>query len=362
MSEEPVVITSRLGRVGHLRLNRPKAINALTAEMVELLHDALTDWEHDPDVQAVLITGAGERGLCAGGDIVAIYHDTQTGGSASAEFWRAEYHLNHLIATYPKPVVAVMEGIVLGGGIGISAHASVRVVTERSSLGMPETGIGFFPDVGGTRLLSHAPGELGTHLALTAGSVGPGDAIAIGLADAYIPSSDLDALIEEIGAIRSAADVDGAVALYAQPPPEAPLLAERDWIDDAYTGDDVSAILARVRDAAESGTAESAAAKAAKRIGRNSPTALAVTLHALRAAAHLPDLAATLEQEYRLAVRFLHSHDLGEGIRAQVMDKDRQPRWDPPDVAAVTTAVVSPFFAPLDDELGLVPERNEAES
>lgn len=370
MNHEPAVIAVRRGHLGHLILNRPEAINALTREMIGLLREALEGWAHDPDVAAVLLTGAGERGLCAGGDIVSIYRDASTGGEGSAQFWREEYHLNHLIATYPKPYVAVMDGLVLGGGVGLSAHGSVRVVTQRSSIGMPETGIGFFPDVGGTRLLARAPGELGTHLALTAGSVSAGDAIAIGLADVYLPSGDIDGFIAELAGLKpgagAAGDLASIVSLYAQQPPEAPLLAERHWIDEAYRGDDVSSVLARVRaaGAGESGAAggHGAAKDAARRIARNSPTALAVTLHALRSVAHLPDLAAALEQEYRIAVRFLRCPDLAEGIRAQVIDKDRQPRWQPQDVAAVTSAVVSPFFAPLDHELGLVPEGNETMS
>lgn len=356
----PEVIAARRGGLGHLTLNRPRAINALNHAMVRDLWVTLTDWASDPEVSAVLLTGAGERGLCAGGDIVAIYEDARAGGSTSADFWRDEYHLNYLIATYPKPFVVVQHGIVLGGGIGLSAHAAFRIVTESSSLGMPETGIGFFPDVGGTWLLSRAPGELGTHLALTGGSVGAGDAIALGLADHYVPTGRVadaiealeDVLVEPVGDRREA--VAQVLARFAEPPPPAPLLEQKGWIDVAYAGDDVSSILARLREA----DGDEAAA-AAHRIARNSPTSLAVTLQALRSAAHLPDLAAALEQEYRLSVRFTQSRDLVEGIRAQVIDKDRQPRWNPPDVAAVTAAVVSPFFAPLDDELGLVPERNE---
>lgn len=357
-TDDPPVIVARRGRVGHLVLNRPKALNALTGEMVQILQQSLVQWAGDPQVEAVLLTGAGERGLCAGGDIVSIYRDATSGGTGSITFWREEYHLNHLIATYPKPVVAVMDGIVLGGGIGVSAHASVRIVTERSSLGMPETGIGFFPDVGGTRLLSHAPGELGTHLALTAGSVQAADAIAIGLADHYLPTEALEELIADLTATDSSAQVDEVVRRHAREPEPGRLSADQEWIDRVYQGDDVSSILVRLREV--SGQAAESAQAAVRRIERNSPTALAVTLHALRSAAHLPDLAATLEQEFRLAVRFLHSHDLAEGVRAQVIDKDRQPRWDPPDVAAVTAEVISPFFAPLDDELGLLPERNEA--
>src|SRR5690349_12017644 len=178
MSIAPPVLVRQTGHLGHLTLNRPKAINALTPEMVAIVREALAAWAESDEVRTVLITGAGERGLCAGGDIRAIHADAVSGGSGSLAFWADEYRLNATIAAYPKPIVAWMDGLVMGGGIGISAHASVRLVTERSRLAMPEVGIGMHPDVGGSWLLSHAPGELGTHLALTGSPVGAADAIA----------------------------------------------------------------------------------------------------------------------------------------------------------------------------------------
>ena len=201
MVESPIgesgdVLVYRRGHLGHLVLNRPKSINALTHSMVITIAAALEKWESDDSVATVLISGAGDRGLCAGGDIIAIYTDAigtdeKVGGAASASFWADEYALNAHIARYSKPYVAFMDGVVLGGGVGVSAHGSFRVVTERTRLGMPETGIGFVPDVGGTFLLSRAPGELGTHLALTAGSVTGADAIALGLADHFVTSDRL---------------------------------------------------------------------------------------------------------------------------------------------------------------------------
>ena len=174
-ADAPSVLVRTEGRTGRIVLNRPQALNALNHDMVRLIDRALTAWEHDPAVETVVVTGAGDRGLCAGGDIRVVHDDARDGdGTASAAFWRDEYHLNARIARYPKPYVAVMDGIVMGGGVGVSAHGSVRVVTERSRIAMPETGIGFVPDVGGTRLLAHAPGELGTHLALTGAPVGAG--------------------------------------------------------------------------------------------------------------------------------------------------------------------------------------------
>jgi len=335
---ESPVLAERRGRLGVLTLNRPRAINALTHEMVSLIRSALDAWAEDPEVETVLLTGAGERGLCAGGDIVSIHRDALTGSTGSEDFWRDEYQLNATIASYPKPYVALMDGIVLGGGVGVSAHASHRVVTERTRIGMPETGIGFVPDVGGTWLLAHAPGELGTYVALTAGHVDAGDAIELGLADHHVLSEDLPRLIE----LLESRPVSEALAHVLQPAPPSPLGKQRDWIDTAFAGDDPATILAAVQR-----RSEPEARKAAEALGRNSPTALVVTLRALRAAGQMNGLTQALDQEYRIAVRMLRGHDFPEGIRAQVIDKDRNPRWKPATIAGVTTAMVDHYFAPL---------------
>ncbi|MFK4084700.1 enoyl-CoA hydratase/isomerase family protein [Kribbella sp. NPDC020789] len=339
MTEEPV-LTHRDGHVGHVVLNRPKAINALTHEMVTIIRRALGEWAADPAVRTVVLTGSGERGLCAGGDIVSMYHDGIAGGTASAAFWADEYRLDAEIAEYPKPFVAVMDGIVLGGGIGLSAHAGIRVVTERSKIGMPETGIGFFPDVGGTYLLSRAPGELGTHLALTAAIVPGADAIAAGLADWYVPSDRLPELLAAL-AVQDAAET---VAEFADPAPESALAAAREWIDAAYEGDDLVKIHSRLEASDVPAAREAAAVLLTK-----SPTSLKVTLRALRAAADLPSLPDALEQEYRLSVRFHGSHDFLEGVRAQVIDKDRNPRWSPATFDGVSDESVATYFAGLGD-------------
>lgn len=336
------VLVERRGRLGVITLNRPAVINALNLEMVGLIRSALEDWRDDAAVQTVLLTGTGERGFCAGGDIVAIYRDAREGGTATVTFWREEYLLDAMIARYPKPVVAVIHGIVLGGGIGLAAHASHRVVTEHSSIGMPETTIGFVPDVGGTYLLSRAPGELGTHLALTAGSVGPADAIAIGMADACV--TDVPALV----AALESSPPDDAIAVHSVDPGAATLLEARSWVDAAYSGDDVGRILERLDAAATEGARAAAAG-----IRRKSPTALAVTLASLRRARELPSLEAVLDQEFRVSVHSLDWPDLEEGIRAQVIDKDRQPAWRPPTIGAVHPATIEEAFAPLPDELGL---------
>jgi enoyl-CoA hydratase len=346
-STQPPVLAERRGVLGRILLNRPKAINALTHEMVHLVRAALDEWAADPAIEVVAITGAGDRGLCAGGDIVSIHRDATTGGTGSEDFWRDEYRLNSRLATYPKPVVALMDGIVLGGGVGVSAHCSHRLVTERTSVGMPETGIGFLPDVGGTWLLSHAPGELGTYLALTAGHASAGDAIHLGLADLYLESSQMGDLLHAL----EQGQVDTVLGDLAEPAPASELETHREWIDAAFAHDDVEEILAALR-----ARPEDVAAKAHARIVRNSPTALVVTLRALRVARAMPGLDKALAQEYRIALRMLRGHDFPEGIRAQVIDKDRTPRWEPAQLANVDPAVVDLHFSDLGPhELDLSP-------
>lgn len=329
------VLTHRQGALGRIVLNRPKALNALTHDMVRRIDAALTAWEHDDGVRLVVISGAGERGLCAGGDIRAIHADAVSGGTASLDFWRDEYRLNARIARYPKTYVAIMDGIVMGGGVGISAHGAVRIVTERSTIAMPETGIGFVPDVGGTRLLARAPGESGTHLALTGSAIGAGDAIACGLADHFVPSHRLDAVIEAL-ATGTPADVLGR---FADPAPSGELAERRAWIDTCYASDNVEDILERLEN-----SGEPAAKQAAEQIRSKSPTALKVTLESLRRARELGSLEAVLEQEYRVSSAALTAPDLSEGIRAQVIDKDRTPRWSPPTLDAVRPEDVGRFF------------------
>ncbi|OHV33961.1 MULTISPECIES: enoyl-CoA hydratase/isomerase family protein [Pseudofrankia] len=341
------------GRVGRLTLDRPKAINALTHAMVLAMIEALDDWAADDSITCVVVDGAGERGLCAGGDVRAFYRDARSGGTGSVDFWADEYRLNSFIAHYPKPYVALMDGLVMGGGVGISAHGSVRVVTERSRIAMPETGIGFVPDVGGTWLLSRMPGETGTHAALTAGGLSGADAITAGLADHLVPAERLPALV---GALSAGTAPSDAVAALAVPAGSGNLAAERGWIDTCYAADSVEEILARLR-----ASGDPAAATAADEIAAKSPTALAVTLAALRRVAGLADLDAALVQEFRVSTACLRHPDLAEGIRAQIIDKDRSPRWSPPALADVDAALVAGFFAvPPGGDLDLDLDRSPA--
>lgn len=343
--EHNEVRLERTGHLGHLVLNRPAAMNALNHGMVLAVAAALDAWEHDDAVATVLISGAGERGLCAGGDIVSIYHDARNGGNTSEQFWRDEYHLNARIRRYPKPIVTFMDGVVLGGGVGISAHASHRIVTERSRIGMPETGIGFVPDVGGTYLLSHAPGELGTHAGLTGTMVSGADAILMGLADHFVDSATLPTLAAEL----AERNVGAAVARYGQEPPESALAAQRWWIDRCYSADDAGTILERM-----TRVGDPAADAAAQTIAAKSPTAVAVTLAALCRARVQPSLEETLNQELRVSLRALRWPDFAEGIRAQLVDKDRNPQWNPASLAEVSPELVDGAFAGLGErELGL---------
>ncbi|MEV6728307.1 enoyl-CoA hydratase/isomerase family protein [Streptomyces sp. NPDC051364] len=335
---DDTVLLATDGRTGLITLNRPRALNALTHPMVLRIDEALRAWEQDPAVEQVLIRGAGERGLCAGGDIRAIHDDAKAGTASSAGFWRDEYRLNARIARYPKPYVALMDGIVMGGGVGVSAHGSVRVVTERSRVAMPETGIGFVPDVGGTYLLGRAPGLLGTHLALTGSAVGAADALLCGLADHFVPADRLP----ELTAALAGSPAGEVLAHFAGTPTPGELAEQRAWIDRCYAADTVEEIVERLLaegDPAAKETAETLLAK--------SPTSLKVTLAAVRRARALGPLEQVLVQEYRVSCHALRAPDLVEGIRAQVVDKDRNPRWSPPALADVSDADVERFFAPL---------------
>lgn len=342
MPADDEILTRVEGSVGVITLNRPKAINSLTHGMVTAMADALRSWADDDAVTAVVVTGAGERGLCAGGDVVALYHSAKAGGAEARRFFSDEYRLNALTGRYPKPYVAYMDGIVMGGGVGISGHGSVRVVTETCKIAMPEVGIGFIPDVGGTYLLSRAPGGMGLHAALTGAPFSGADAIAMGFADHYVPHADLEAFT----AMVAAAGPEAAVSAFAQEPPPGPLAAQRGWIDYCYARDTVPDIIAALR-----GRTEGPANDAATLIGTRSPIALAVTLAAVRRAAALPTLEDVLVQEYRVSCASLRSHDFVEGIRAQLVDKDRNPTWSPASPAGVTDADVDAYFTPADPDL-----------
>ncbi len=342
MSDKAEVLFARVGSVGEILLNRPEAINALTLGMVREMAANLAAWSADDEVKSILIHGAGDRGLCAGGDIRSIYDAARAKNPAPIQFWREEYALNLLIARYPKPIVAIMNGIVMGGGIGVSAHASHRVVTETTSIAMPETSIGFIPDVGASFFLPRAPGELGTHLALTAGRIGAADSILLGLADTHVAGENLAALFKALAESRSAEEVSAALAAQKSEPASGKLAQARAWVDAAYGADSVEEICARLRARPEP---EAQAALVA--ILRNSPTSLKLALRALRRGRALPKLDACLDMELNVASHCLFGHDFPEGIRAAVIDKDRKPRWSPDRLDDVSEAIVESCFEAL---------------
>ena len=338
MAENEDILVSVRNGVGIVTLNRPKAINSLNDAMIAGLQQALTDWENDNTIKAVLLTGAGERGLCAGGDVVALYHSARADGSYGRQFFWQEYRLNAHVGRFPKPYVALMDGIVMGGGVGVGAHGNVRVVTEKTKMGMPEVGIGFIPDVGGTYLLSRAPGALGLHAALTGAPFSGADAIAMGFADHFVPHARLADFAEAVV-------TDGhedALNSYAEEPPASTLAAQRDWIDSCYAGDTVAQILDDLRAHDE---------PAAELIATRSPIAVSVTLNAVRRAAHLDTLEEVLHQEFRVSAASLKSHDFVEGIRAQLVDKDRNPQWSPAGLDDVDDAAIDAYFASADPDL-----------
>lgn len=327
---EPPILARTSGGLGRLTLNRPRAINALDLGMVRLLHHTLDAWEHDTEVDVVLLDGAGERGLCAGGDVRGLAEQITSGRAEDAAlFFREEYALNARIAEYPKPFVAFADGITMGGGIGVAGHAAIRIVTERSQLAMPETRIGFTPDVGGTWLLAHAPGRLGEYLGLTGAVMDASDAIYAGFADHYVPHENLDAVRDALETRADPSTPTELVLLFDETPAPSKLIAAREWIDDAFAADTVAGIVERLR-----ARPEPEASVTADLLGELSPTGLAVTLAAVRRARELRGLRGALEQEYGLVMWFATTQpDLAEGIRAQVIDKDRTPRWQPSTIA-----------------------------
>jgi enoyl-CoA hydratase len=343
--ESDEVLTRVDDGVGVITLNRPKAINSLNQHMVDALSAVLARWENDDAVRAVVLRGAGERGLCAGGDVVAVYHSARKDGVEVRRFWRAEYLLDGQVGRFGKPYVSLMDGIVMGGGVGVSAHANTRVVTDTSKIAMPEVGIGFIPDVGGAFLLSRAPGALGLHAALTGAPFSGSDAIAMGFADHYVPHSELDAFTAAI----VADGVESALASHAIEPPPSPLAEQRDWIDECFAGDTVQDIVAALRRRdARPGTGPR---EAADLVETRSPIAVSVALEAVRRAAKMETLEDVLVQDYRVSSASARSHDLVEGIRAQIIDKDRNPKWSPATLAEITAADVEAYFAPVDDDL-----------
>lgn len=326
------------GPLGRARLNRPRAINAIDRAAVDSLHQQLSEWAHDDDVAAVVLDGAGERGLCAGGDVRALRSAIVDGRPEEAvAYWAAEYAVNALVESYPKPYVAWMDGIVMGGGVGLSSHGSLGLVTERTRLAMPETVIGFFPDVGGLHFLARSPGQIGTHVALTGTPVGGADALALDMADALVPSSSKDRVLAALrqDPTRGGNELAQAVGQQAG---RSWLEDNRSWIDECYAGDDAEAVLDRLRS-----HPAPAAREAGEVLASRSPHSVAVTLEALRRAGSMT-VPQVLAQDLVLGAAFARHPDFAEGVRAQLVDKDQQPRWTHASVAEVTREEVLAAF------------------
>lgn len=341
MTDESTVLTEQRGRVGMITLNRPRAINALDLEMIRLLQAAFDRFEAADDVDVIVLGGAGDRGFCSGGDMVSARAAVLAGDPEAHRFFIEEYRLNATIARCATPVVAFMDGLVLGGGIGLAGHARYRLVTETAKVGMPEVNIGFVIDVGGSWLLAHAPGELGTYLALTGEHVGPLDALLVGAADRLVDRTSLDGLVDGLAAgtpVQAAIDAVTVAAL-----DDAPLALARAWIDRCFAAPDVESIVGRLKR-----EDDPAAHRAADVMATRSPTSMVVSLELLRRARDLPDLEACLALEYSAVLEVLPSHDLIEGVRAALVDKDRSPAWQPATLAEVSPAFVTACFARAD--------------
>ncbi len=343
MSDE--ILFERRGAAGLITLNRPQALNAVTHAMVRALRAQLDAWGADPAITRVVIKAAGARAFSAGGDIRALYDLGQAGRRAEAlQFWRDEYPLNVAIKNFRKPYVALIDGLVMGGGVGVSVHGSHRVAGDRYTFAMPEVGIGFFPDVGATWFLPRLPGELGTFCALTGERFNSADAVAAGLATHRIPSARFDALLD---GLTGTVSVDALLAAFAEPAGEGAIVARRAAIDRLFAGDSVEGILAALdREAAAGGADAEWAAKTAATMRTKSPLSLKLALAQVRRGKAW-DFETCMRAEFRIVSRIIEAHDFYEGVRAVIVDKDNKPRWQPATLAAVSEAEVERHFAAL---------------
>jgi enoyl-CoA hydratase len=345
------ILFERRGAAGVVTLNRPKALNAVSHAMVLAFHAQLNDWEHDPAITRVVITAAGERAFSAGGDIRALYDLGLAGKHDEAlKFWADEYPLNTAIKNYRKPYIALIDGIAMGGGIGVSVHGSHRVAGDRFSFAMPEVSIGFFPDVGATWFLPRMPGEIGTYCTLTGERFGIADSVGAGIATHRIPSARFPDLLAGLAGTVS---VDAVLSAFSEPAGEGPILARRAAIDRLFAGDRVEDILdALDREASSTGTDAEWAGKTAALMRTKSPTSLKLALAQVRRGASW-DFETCMRAEFRIVSRIIHGHDFYEGVRAVIVDKDNKPQWQPATLADVSDAEVERHFAPLARELKL---------
>ena len=339
---EPEIIARVENGVGRISLNRPKAIHALNRAMCEAMTEALLAWREDAAVQSVLIDHAGERGFCAGGDIRMIAESGAGDASEAKAFFLAEYRLNHLMFDYSKPITAIVDGIVMGGGVGISEPAPIRIATERTTYAMPETGIGLFPDVGGGWFLPRLPGQTGVWLALTGARLKAADTVALGIHTHFVPADRVEALKADL--MGEAADPSSVVARHAGDAVPAPLSAHREAIDRLFAFDTVEEIFQALE---ADGT--DWALKQLETLKTKSPQSLKVSLRQIRTGATLNSFADNMAMEYALGGRVVRTQDFQEGVRAVIVDKDNAPKWSPADLSGVTEATLDALFAPLPD-------------
>jgi enoyl-CoA hydratase len=350
-SRDSEILFDRRGTAGIVTLNRPAALNAVTLEMVRGLHAQLAAWRGDPAVTRVVVAAAGERAFSAGGDLRGIYKAGRAGRQQdSLAFWREEYRLNAAIKSYPKPYVALIDGIVMGGGVGLSVHGSHRVAGDRFLFAMPEVGIGFFPDVGATWFLPRFPGELGAFCALTGERFKPADGIAAGAATHRVASARFGDVLD---ALCGATPVDALLGAFAEPAGEGVLATRRAAIDRIFVGDRVEDILARLDAEASSGSADASwAGSVAAAIGAKAPRSLKLALAQVRRGRDW-SFEDCMRAEWRIVSRVAYGEDFYEGIRAVIIDKDNRPHWHPASLAEVTQAEVDRHFAAVEDELVL---------
>jgi enoyl-CoA hydratase len=333
------------GHLGIITLDRPAALNSLNHDMIVAIHSRLMKWAENDDIKAVVIKAAEGRAFCAGGDIRLAYERARANDPLMAEFFRDEYQLNRYIFHYPKPYIALLDGITMGGGVGVSIHGSHRVATDRLLFAMPETGIGFFPDVGGTYFLPRLPGKLGLYLGLTGARIKCDDAIALGLATHKVKQADLSALVTALAETVFSNDANNSVTQvinqFTVAAEKSLYLQQQKEIDAAFAAATMEDILQAVQHSSASLCQEAATVLAKK-----SPTSLKVTLHALAEGKNM-DFDACMRQEFRLTCRFLKEHDFPEGIRAVIIDKDQKPVWKPATLQEVTADQVEKYFAPM---------------
>lgn len=332
--------------IGRITLNRPKALHALTTEMCVAMTEALTAWQDNPSVRAVMVDHAeGTRGFCAGGDIRMVAQSGRADGKAADEFFRIEYSLNNQIKHYPKPYIALMHGITMGGGVGISIHGSHRIATENTLFAMPETGIGLFPDVGGGWFLPRLEGELGTWLALTGARLKGADVLAAGIATHLIASENLPNVKARILAGEA---LDDVLKDYTQVPAKPGYVEYLDIINHCFSRPTITDICLALKMADDDwATAQADILKS------RSPLSLSVSLEQLRRGARMASFEDVMRMEYRIACHIIRSHDFSEGVRAVIEDKDNAPTWSPTTLSGVTSHMVEAMFAAVDEELSL---------